>query len=83
MASIVIDGVTQPGNAGEGEYPKFIVNNRTGFFTIQLTAPTGTPDTYSGGQQQRAAIQGDDASIYQWLSIPQSYTQPANLPPIT
>lgn len=84
MASIVIDGVTQPGNENEGHYPKFVVDSRTGKFTIQLAAPSGTPGTYSGGQPNFTVLDGDDAHINQWLFLPgPSYTPPANLPPIT
>ncbi|PKV95931.1 hypothetical protein ATK30_6864 [Amycolatopsis echigonensis] len=81
MASIVIDGVTQPGNTGEGVYPKFILDSRTGFFTIQLAAPTGTPGTYSGGMTAQSFVEGDDAHLYQYRLLVNQYTPPATLPP--
>jgi hypothetical protein len=83
MATIVIDGVTQPGNTSEGEYPKFIVDSATGYFTIQFAAPAGTAGTWSGGQPRFTALEGDDAHINQWRFLPalSGYTPPANLPP--
>lgn len=80
MASIVIDGVTQPGNEAEGAYPKFIVDSRTGMFTLQFAAPSGTPGTYSGGPLNRSFVEGDDAHIFQYRMLINQYTPPATLP---
>lgn len=81
MATIVIDGVTQAGNTGEGEYPKFILDSRTGFFTIQFSAPTGTAGSYSGGMTAQSFVEGDDAHLFQYRLLVNQYTPPENLPP--
>lgn len=79
MATIVIDGVTQPGNSGEGEFPKFIIDSTNGLFTIQFANPTGTAGTWSGGQSRMTLLDGDDQHVYQWRFLPTSeYISPAN-----
>lgn len=84
LATIIIDGVTQPGNTGEGTYPIFTIDSGTGLFTIQLSASTGTAGSYSGGQQYYADVWGDDQHIYEWKFHPvaSQYTPPANLPSV-
>lgn len=82
MATIIIDGVTQPGNTGEGTYPIFMMDSKTGMFTIQFAASAGTPGSYSGGQQYSADVWGDDQHVYKWQFRPvaSQYTPPSQLP---